>query len=437
MAVPALTFNGNQVALIRRTVAKDANDDEFNLYIELCKARGLNPLLRHCYCLIMSKDDPKKRQMVIVVSIDGQRHVAETTQNYRPDERAPRFEVDPSLKDPKTNPAGLISAEVSVYKFSHGGWHPVPNVAYWEEAAPLREKWVNNQRTGEYELDSKKDGWRKMPRLMLAKVAEMGALRKAFPDDFSGLYGEAEMDRGEAYDLTPSEMADQSEQEARIDRIGGAGKIIVDWLDGPLDPVPVGSFFDRVAAFARDNLERVEAWSSRNRHAMREFWAVTPGDALELKKVIEAAQQKALAITVEPIAEPVPAPEATKHDVTEQPAEQKPSDTANGDCTPEQKTEKTIALLKACKDYESAEKIIIRSHKAMSSKKLAAHLYIKIADSFALAVSRLLNSDDDTRNAIMDRVQTLRDDTVIAAQQYSEVLKAFDANSVDMSAVMA
>lgn len=161
-------FDPKQVALIKQTVAKDANDEEFNLFVEMCKARGLNPLTRQVYCFIFNKDNPKKpRQMTIVVSRDGQRSIAERTGAYRPDERAPRFEY--GKKDESTNPLGLVSAEVTVYKHVHGEWFPVPEVAYWEEYAPIKEIWENKQPTGKFQLDPKKDGWRKMARIMLAK----------------------------------------------------------------------------------------------------------------------------------------------------------------------------------------------------------------------------------------------------------------------------
>lgn len=287
-----ITFTPSQISLIRRTVAKDANSNEFDTYLEMCKARGLNPLLRHCYCFIFHKDKADKRQMVIVISIDGQRSLAGRSGNYRADEKAPRYEIDAALKDPATNPAGLISAEVTVYKFSHGAWFPVTAQAWWEESAPLSQIWENGQPTDKYRLDPKKDGWRKMPRLMLAKVAEMAALRKAFPDDFSGLYGEAEMDRGEVLDLSPSEWAEKADQEERLKQIGGQA-LTIDWMDGnELQRVPIGKFYDAAMSFLRTcdgQPATVDAWRGRNRHALQEFWALDKAAALNLKKTIEGA----------------------------------------------------------------------------------------------------------------------------------------------------
>lgn len=288
-----LELTPSQLSLIRNTIAKDANSTEFNLYVELCKARGLNPLLRHAYCFIFHKDKADKRQMVIVVSREGQRAIAERTGSYRPDERAPRFEHDETLKDQATNPAGLVSAEVSVFKHSHGEWFPVTEVAYYEEYAPLKEIWDNGKPTGKYALDKSKDGWRKMPRIMLAKCAEMAALRKAFPDDFGGLYGEGEIDRGEVLDLSPAEWAEKADQDDRLARIGGPNMMIIDWVNGEaLQAVPAAQLLGQAMDFIRAHREEpqtIAVWNDRNRETLRQFWGVKPAEALELKKEIERA----------------------------------------------------------------------------------------------------------------------------------------------------
>ncbi len=306
MTVPVLLdFARNQILTIRQTCAKDCNDTEFNLFLEMSKARGLNPLLKHIYAMVMSKDDPKKRQLVIIVSADGQRMIANRTGDYRPDDRTPRYDIDPDLKS-DLNPAGLISAEVSVYVYRHGGWFQAPGIAYWDEFAPLEQEWGDDPATGKRKPTGKlylKPNWKKMPRIMLAKVAEMQALRKAFPDYFAGLYGEEEMEKAmlqdQYSDLTPSQLIEEVQREHRAQLLGGPG-ILVDWLaGGELEHVPLGQFFDRVSGWLADmalSPAVVASWANRNRQGLNQFWGHHKGDADELKRRIE----KAKAVIVEP-----------------------------------------------------------------------------------------------------------------------------------------
>lgn len=319
MNAPALLeFNKAQLQTIRQMCAKDCNSLEFDAFLEMCRMRGLNPLLKHIYAMVLHKDKPDKRQLVITVSVDGQRVIANRTKNYRPDEKPPRFEVDPDLKGDPLNPAGLVTAEVSVYIFSHGGWFPVSQVAYWEEFAPIEDEWAENPATGKRAPTGRKflkPNWKKMPRVMLAKVAEMQALRKAFPDDFSGLYGEEEMDRtitaASSTDMSPSEMLEEAAREQRQEMLGGPGTMI-DWMSGgPLEKVPFGQFFDRSMQFLQQmqgSPAAIRAWEDRNRISLKEFWGYSKGDADELRRQID----KAKAVTVEPEPEPAPPPPPKK-----------------------------------------------------------------------------------------------------------------------------
>lgn len=288
-------FAPSALALIRRTVASDCNEDEFNLFVHMARALKLDPLRRQIYAFVFSKDKPEKRRMSIIVGIDGFRSIADRTGNYRPDENEPSYVYDDAAKGP-LNPAGLVRATVRVHKFSHGQWFPAAATAKWDEYAPIKEEWAwdgaQNKRvpTGVMTLDTT-GNWGKMPELMLAKVAEALALRKAWPDDFSNVYAAEEVDRARALDATPAELAAQGEVEARMERIGSPG-LTVDWLveHAPLERVPVGQFADRAMAFLKDHAEepsQILMWQTRNRHALREFWAHQKGDALALNKEIE------------------------------------------------------------------------------------------------------------------------------------------------------
>src|SRR5437588_3768957 len=109
------SYSATQLALIRRTVAKDCNQEEFDLFIEICKQQGLDPFKKQIFAQVYNKDDPKKRQLVIVTSIDGYRAKAQRSGDYRPAEEETRFESDPALKDPQCNPMGLVRAVVKVF----------------------------------------------------------------------------------------------------------------------------------------------------------------------------------------------------------------------------------------------------------------------------------------------------------------------------------
>lgn len=319
MNVPVkLDFSRSQLQLIKNTYAKDCNDQEFSLFVEMARARGLNPLLKHIYAMVLNKDskDPNKpRQLTLIVSIDGQRTIANSTKDYRPDDRPPRFVVDDDLRDPQTNPQGLISCEVAVYVHRHGEWFPVPAVAYWEEFAPLVEQWAEDstgQRrpTGKFILDPRKGNWRRMPRVMLAKVAEMQALRKAFPDGFSNLYAEEEIDKSHSIDLTASEILEQARAEDRQRAVGGVG-IILDWMaGGPLEKVPMGRVHDRIMGWVKEvgpTALTIHKFKERNRDSLREYWNFNEGDGHALAEELEKAMDAARAREPEPeiIAEPV------------------------------------------------------------------------------------------------------------------------------------
>lgn len=291
-------YNERTLELVRRTVAADTNNDEFNLFITWARSMGLDPLRRQIYAFVFGKNDPKKRKMSIVVGIDGFRSVAERTGNYRPDEDGPEYETDASLRSP-LNPAGLVSARVKVWKFAHGEWHRITGTVYWDEIAPIKDEWVwsdeENKRkpSGKKTLDDSGQ-WAKMPRLMLAKCAEAQALRKGWPDDFSNVYESAELDRAKTLDMLPSDAAEHGAMMERQERIGHTKDSIPLTFDdlGTIEMVPVGKVVDRCLEFMQANKEEpsvLRIWNGRNTAGLREFWAKAPNDALELKKAIEQA----------------------------------------------------------------------------------------------------------------------------------------------------
>lgn len=294
-------YNPAQLALIRRTVAADTTQDEFDMFIEVCRRVGLDPFRKQLYCLVYNKDKPDKRKVAFITGIDGFRAVAQRNGDYRPDDAEPEIAIDPDQANPATNPLGIVKAVVKAYKRGPDGWHAVVGVAHWDEFAPLVEEWAydeakgKRQPTGKYELAI--GNWRKMPRVMIVKCAEAQALRRGWPEDLSGVYSPEEMDGATMRDITPSAEIEQHEQQRRLALINAKDTIPIQWAAGePIEAVPMGQFADRVSAFVRgmDSPTGLDKWETTNKAGLNEFWARQKPDALELKKVIEG-RKKALA----------------------------------------------------------------------------------------------------------------------------------------------
>ncbi len=292
-----IAFNPSQLKVIKDTVAKDANQTEFSLFMEACRAYGLDPFRKQIFSIIYSKDNAEKRKQTIIVSRDGLRVLAHRCRDYRPASDPAHIVYDPTTKGP-TNPKGIVSATVKLWKQDNRGeWYPVIGEAYWDEFAPVVDEWAFDQEerkrkpTGKKTLDAS-GNWAKMPIVMLTKCAESQALRAGWPETFGGVYSEEEMDRVTA-SVSASEALEAHERAERELRTGGRGLLMVFDDAMKLEKVPMGSVADRVAEFVQNaDPEEVHKFRVRNEDALREFWTVNPTDALELKKAFEAKEKQ-------------------------------------------------------------------------------------------------------------------------------------------------
>lgn len=138
-------------------------------FLHHCRRTGLDPIARQIYAI------ERGGKWGIQVSIDGARLVAERSREYRGQTPVQWTADGVTWVDvwlAKEHPA---AARVGVYR--EGFEQALVAVATWDQynaGGPM---------------------WQKMPALMLAKCAEMLALRKAFPQDLSGLYSAEEMDQ--------------------------------------------------------------------------------------------------------------------------------------------------------------------------------------------------------------------------------------------------
>src|SRR5687768_970674 len=149
-----------QIALVQQTVAKGCNAEEFNLFVEVARGKGLDPFLGQIIPMVFSKDNPKKRKMTIIISRDGQRVIAQRCGDYRPASKPPQYETDKEAMSP-LNPQGIICATVYLWKQDQKSvdWYEVAGQSYWEEFAPIKDEWLfdeqrgKNMKTGKQTLD--------------------------------------------------------------------------------------------------------------------------------------------------------------------------------------------------------------------------------------------------------------------------------------------
>ena len=292
-AVAALSFSGAQLDLIRSVIASDCNRDEFELYIAMAKRHGLDPFKKEIYALVFSKDNPKKRRLALVVSIDGYRTLAyrgaaSRGAELRMGNPVAVYEIDEEMKDPAINPKGIATCTVTWHVRDQGGdWYPVSLTVDWDEFAPLSEVWAYDQDqgkrapTGRFELAQ---NWAKQGKVMISKCAEAQVLRRVAPETLGGLYVDVEMDQASAWD-----QANHAASETRLERAGVKDTVPL-ILDQDMEAIPLGQVADRVIEKVQSLTTGAElqAFRDRNKIGLNQFWGMSKPDALALKQELEA-----------------------------------------------------------------------------------------------------------------------------------------------------
>lgn len=169
----ALTVLGEpEYEVLRNTICKELTKPELTMFGMICQRNGLDPFSGQI-CVTKRKSKGEDR-MVVQIQVDGFRALAEDTGEYDGQEE-PEYSHEPHEAKSKDD------------------WHP-----YWARVVVHRRKADGRRLSFSAKVfwsefvQTKFDGtvqhnWRQMPYLMLAKCAEVQALRKAFPRKLGGI----------------------------------------------------------------------------------------------------------------------------------------------------------------------------------------------------------------------------------------------------------
>jgi phage recombination protein Bet len=169
-------WDEKQLAALKQIGLDNAPKGELAVFLHFCQRTGLDPFARQIYMI------SRGGKYTIQASIDGLRIVAQRSGKYGGQTQALWCGEDGVWKDVWLEKTPPVAAKVGVYVL--GNEHPTYATAKFDSYAVA----YNGKLSGL---------WSKMPDLMIAKCAEALALRKAFPQDLSGVYTSEEMDQSE------------------------------------------------------------------------------------------------------------------------------------------------------------------------------------------------------------------------------------------------
>jgi phage recombination protein Bet len=203
---------------VKDVLAPDLSDSELKLFAMVATRSGLDPWARQIYAV------KRKGRVTFQTGIDGYRSIAARTGMYDGQDEP---EYGPLCGCGDNRPAGHPES-ATVRVFRKGVTRPIAATAFWHEYKPEAGQ------SGQGDVM-----WTRMPRVMIAKVAEALALRKAFPYD-------PENRIGIGADLyTADEMAQTGRapavEPAKAPTLAGRAKARRAEVEAPLAAAPVAA----------------------------------------------------------------------------------------------------------------------------------------------------------------------------------------------------
>lgn len=200
--------NGVQIKLDTQTVKNYlvngnknlVTDQDVVMFMELCRAQKLNPFIKDAYLVKYSSEDPA----TIVTS----KAVFQKRANRHPAYNG--FKAGVIVWNTETNTS--IEREGTVILPNEkliGGWAKV----YRKDISEPFYSAIGFSERAQVKKDGKLNStWAKQPGSMIRKCALSEALRDAFPEDLSGLYGAEEMEEVESAPV-PQNIIDEQTGE--------------------------------------------------------------------------------------------------------------------------------------------------------------------------------------------------------------------------------
>lgn len=186
-------------------MGKKRPSEDIIQFIYVCYRTGLDPILGQIHAVYRWSSAFGRETMSIQTGIDGMRLVAQRTKEYAGQEDITYIPEDESTGYP-------AKASVTIYKMLNGARVSFSASARWNEYVQLDKNKLPTSM------------WKKMPYLMLGKCAEALALRKAFPNELSGIYSTDEMHQSDNVmsGLPTPERFEKPEAPKEIEVVHGA-----------------------------------------------------------------------------------------------------------------------------------------------------------------------------------------------------------------------